>query len=148
MGRFGKPFRGSTAVAGGHLTAHELARDFTRIHRDVYIRNEVELTARLRALAAVEFAGPDCVLVGISAAAMRSTKYLAPDDPAEVVRNGNYKPRPGIVARHYVLADDEIQLRRDGIRVTTPARTAFDLGRRLPRRDALVVLDALCHATI
>ncbi|WP_433630804.1 endonuclease domain-containing protein [Nocardia sp. CA-120079] len=31
--------------------------------------------------------------------------------------------------------------------MTTPARTAFDLGRRLSRENAVVVLDALCAAT-
>ncbi|MFI9404398.1 endonuclease domain-containing protein [Nocardia sp. NPDC052316] len=35
----------------------------------------------------------------------------------------------------------------DGFRVTTPARTAFDLGRRLPRDQAVPILDALCSAT-
>ena len=147
MGRFGRPFRGSVAIAARRLTAHELDRDHRRIYRDVYVHKEVDVTARVRALAAAEFAGPTSILVGMSAAAMHSTKYLAADDPAEVVRDGNYKAPPGMIARHYVLAEDEVQLRHDGIRVTTPARTAFDLGRRLPRQDAVVVLDALCHAT-
>jgi hypothetical protein len=32
-----------------------------------------------------------------------------------------------------------------GITLTTPLRTAFDLGRRLPRSDALAAIDALAH---
>lgn len=31
-------------------------------------------------------------------------------------------------------------------RVTTPARTGFDLGRELPREQAVPILDALCAA--
>src|SRR5262249_35080159 len=34
-----------------------------------------------------------------------------------------------------------------GLQLTTPARTAFDLGRHLPRGEAMAQLDALMHAT-
>jgi hypothetical protein len=35
-----------------------------------------------------------------------------------------------------------------GIPVTTPVRTAFDLGRRAPRIDALIAVDALLHRRV
>ena len=35
----------------------------------------------------------------------------------------------------------------DGIRVTTPARTAFDLGRTLHAPKSIEIVDALCNAT-
>lgn len=52
--------------------------------------------------------------------------------------------------RHHLrsdtLDDDETCL-RDGVRLTTPARTAFDLGRRKGWIAAVIRLDALMHAT-
>ena len=53
---------------------------------------------------------------------------------------------PGIVAREQLLADDETA-RVAGLPVTTPVRTAYDLGRYLPRRQAVARLDALMRAT-
>ncbi len=57
-------------------------------------------------------------------------------------------PRPprGIVVRNETISDDEITA-IDGILVTTPARTAFDLARHLPRGYAVVCLDALARVT-
>ena len=130
------------------MTKHELHRDYTRVYRDVYVPATTPMTARLRAEAAAVFAGPDAVLVGLSAAAIYSTKWLDPDAPAEVARGDHFRPPKAMLARRYALAPDEVFVRRDGIKVTTPARTGFDLGRRLPRCDAVVMLDALCKATL
>lgn len=128
------------------MTAHQLCRDYERVYRDVYIRRGTKITARIRALAAAEYAGPDAVLVGKSAAAMHNSEWLSPDDPAEVVRRTNCRAPAGMVLRRYALDPGEI-CRRAGVAVTTPARTGFDLGRSLERDDAVVALDALCHAT-
>jgi hypothetical protein len=58
----------------------------------------------------------------------------------------NTRPPRGIVVREQLLADDEIT-RVAGLPVTTPARTAYDLGRHLPRAQAVARLDALMRAT-
>jgi hypothetical protein len=50
------------------------------------------------------------------------------------------------VVRNETLADDE-KTKVAGVPVTTPARTAFDLGRHLPRGEAVARLDALMRAT-
>jgi hypothetical protein len=42
------------------------------------------------------------------------------------------------------LADADIE-RLDGVPVTTPRRTAFDLGRQPSRQAAVIALDAMCH---
>lgn len=47
---------------------------------------------------------------------------------------------PGCVTYAGVLSDGDVTLHH-GIRVTTPARTAFDCAHWLPRADAVVVLD-------
>ena len=49
--------------------------------------------------------------------------------------------------RRYQLADDDVCLAKS-MRVTTPARTAFDLGRRLPLEAGVRHLDALLNATL
>lgn len=53
---------------------------------------------------------------------------------------------PGIVIHRDELHDDEM-CDVDGIAATTPARTAFDLGRRKGFDTAVIRLDALCNAT-
>jgi hypothetical protein len=52
----------------------------------------------------------------------------------------------GIILHSDTLWDDETCV-RDGIRMTTPARTAFDLGRRKGSTAAVIRLDALARAT-
>ena len=46
----------------------------------------------------------------------------------------------------FELTDDEVHVIR-GMRLTTAARTAFDIGRGLPGSKALPILDALLNAT-
>ncbi|MGC4787308.1 endonuclease domain-containing protein [Micromonospora sp. DT178] len=46
---------------------------------------------------------------------------------------------------HRSVVPDSDRTRLGGLPVTTPLRTAFDLGRRAPRDDALVAVDALLH---
>jgi hypothetical protein len=56
------------------------------------------------------------------------------------------RPPSGIVVRNERIDADDIVL-VDGIPVTTPERTAFDLARHLPRDLAVRHLDALARAT-
>jgi very-short-patch-repair endonuclease len=62
----------------------------------------------------------------------------------ELVVPGGGRSRPGLVLRAHVLPPDEI-VPVDGVRVTTPARTAFDLGRVSPTVHAIMGVDALRH---
>ena len=146
MGKFDRPFRGSDAVTAGELTRYQLDHDFIRMYRNVYVSKRVEVTARVRAVAAAMFAGKECVLAGFSAAAMVGTKWISDDEPAEVLRAGHFRAPKNLVARKYDVHPRDIVTRR-GIRITSPARTAFDLARTLPRARAVEVIDALCNAT-
>ena len=47
-----RPFRGSTAIARGELTRNDLHRRYQRVFRDVYLANDVPLTASGKARAA------------------------------------------------------------------------------------------------
>lgn len=111
--------------------------------RDVYIARDAKLTAAAKARAAWLSTGG--ILAGLSAAAVFGTKWLDDAAPAEIVRPGRHIQR-GIVAHSYQLAADEVRTIR-GMRVTTAARTAFDIGRGLPVAKAVPILDALFNAT-
>ncbi|MFV8053664.1 hypothetical protein [Mycobacterium sp. 48b] len=137
------PFLGSDAITAGLLTAHDLRTRYRAVYRNVYLADDVALTPVLRARAAWLFAGPDAVLSGISAAAVHGVKWLDVNAPAEVVRNNRRAP-DGLQVRSYVLAPEDI-CDVDGMRVTTVARTMFDLGWLLPCADAVPVLDALMN---
>lgn len=127
------------------LTDYQLRQRYRAVYRDVYVADDATLTVADRARAAWQWAGGNCVLTGISAAAVLGTKWLDDDRPAELVRVNRHSP-PGIVVRSYHLAADETCHRR-GMIVTTPPRTAFDIGRTLPLRQAIPILDALVRAT-
>ncbi|WP_099247494.1 DUF559 domain-containing protein [Mycobacterium sp. shizuoka-1] len=140
-----QPFLGSQAVRSGLVTDYRLRTRYRAVYRNVYLANEVQLTAQRRARAAWLFAGPEVVLAGLSAAAVHGAKWLDENAPAEIVRTDRHGSR-GLLAHSYALAGDDVCLRR-GMRVTTAARTAFDIGRRLPLHDAVPLVDALMNAT-
>ncbi|WP_454788553.1 hypothetical protein [Mycolicibacterium lutetiense] len=144
-GRRPSPFLGREAVRAGLFTARELETKFRAVYRNVCLDNEVALTPLLRAQAAWLFAGPSAVISGVSAAAVHGTKWLDVDAPAEVVRANRHAP-DGLRVHSYALAPEDV-CEYDGIRVTTVARTAFDLGRLLPYAEAVPILDALMNAT-
>ncbi|MGV0813523.1 hypothetical protein ABQF34_16290 [Mycolicibacterium boenickei] len=144
-GRGPDPFLGSDAIHAGLLTAHDLRTSYRAVYRNVYLAKEVALTPVLRAKAAWLFAGPDAVLSGVSAAAVHGTKWLDVNAPAEVVRTNRHAP-DGLRVHSYVLAPEDV-CEVDGMRVTTVARTAFDLGRLLPSAAAVPILDALLNRT-
>jgi len=140
-----EPFLGSAEMAAGRLTRHRLRTRYRRLYRDVYLAADVELTAASRARAAWLSLGDGITMAGVSAAALHGTKWLDPRLPAEVVRCDRNR-QPGIVVHTYDLRADEV-VRVRGISVTTPARTAYDLGRTRPAAIAVPLLDALLNAT-
>ncbi|KAA8884981.1 DUF559 domain-containing protein [Nocardia colli] len=146
MGVLDEPFPGSWARAAGLVTRWELQHNFVRVFPDVYLRKGCTLDAEGRARAAAHWAKGSGVLIGYSAAALHGTRWLDPDYPAEIARTEHCKPPGGIRSVCTVIESAEC-CEIDGFRVTTPARTAFDLGRRLPRAQAVPILDALCAAT-
>jgi len=139
------PFRGTDALAAGVVTRHRLRTDFEMVHRNVYIRRGQKLTPVTRAVAAWLWSGRTATVAGLSAAALHRTAWIDDWLPAELNRPSRDKAR-GIILRSDTLDDDETCV-RDGIRMTTPARTAFDLGRRKGLTAAAIRLDALMHAT-
>jgi hypothetical protein len=139
------PFIGSEALRAGTLTERELRRSCSRIYRNVYQRRGAELSAKDRALAAWLWSGKEAVVAGNSAAALLGAKWVDARLPAELVTSRK-RPPPLIVARNETLDAGEI-LTVAGVPVTSPARTAFDLGRRSGLETAVIRVDALARAT-
>lgn len=139
------PFRGTEALAAGLLTPHQLRTDFEMVHRNVYIPRATTLTAVTRAIATWLWSGRTATLAGLSAAALHRTAWIDDWLPAELNRAGRDKAR-GIISYSDTLDDDETTVCH-GMRLTTPARTAFDLARRKGLTTAVIRLDALMHAS-
>jgi very-short-patch-repair endonuclease len=135
---------GSEALAAGLVTRQTLRTKYIKLHYNVYARKGVELDAADRARAAWLWSRRTAILVGSSAAAMHGTQYLPDDAPAEL-GHANQPSPPGIVIRRGTIAADEICLRQS-LDCTTPARTAYDIGRRVPGDTAIIRIDGLLNA--
>ncbi len=140
-----EPFIGSEAVAEGTLTKSQLCTRYSRLFRDVYVDPSVEVTAALRARAGWLWAKRRGVVAGSSAAALHGSKWVDITNPVELIHDNRHR-QPGIATRGDRLEEDEIESVA-GIPVTSPARTALDLGCWYPLASAVAAIDALARAT-
>jgi hypothetical protein len=138
------PFLGSEALAVGAVTPYELRSRYIPLHKDVYVPRDAELTAMLRAKACWLRSRRRGVLAGFSASALHGSKWIDPTLPAAII-DANRRPTPGVQAWDDRIEADEIA-DVDGMRVTTPARTALDLARRYDIDIAVSAIDALAQA--
>ncbi|MGV0991083.1 MAG: endonuclease domain-containing protein [Mycobacterium sp.] len=139
------PFRGAEAVAAGTLSGRQLKNRYVALYPGVYAPRWVEPSATDRARAAWLWSRRQGVVAGLSASALLGARWIEPGAPAELVHS-NGRPPPMLVVHGDALLEGET-LRVDGMAVTTAARTAFDLGRRLPATAAVQRMDALMNAT-
>lgn len=137
----GEIFIGTEAVAAGIVTRHELRRWYRPVFRNVYVPKGHELTLRDRTVAAWLWSSRIGIVTGLAAAAFHGSRWIDDDIDIELIHSYPRAPR-GIVTRNERIASDEWE-EVDGIPVTNPARTAFDLGRFRRRHDGVVRLDAL-----
>lgn len=144
------PFRASTAIAEGRLTHSMLHGPAWRnLLPDVYVHAEAPLDHRLWCDAVALRLPEGAAIAGLSAACLWGVDLLPPDAPVEVAMppDRRIRPHPRItVIRSPLPVDDVVGF--GGVSVTTPVRTAFDLGRRPPRVDAVVAVDALPHSRL
>jgi hypothetical protein len=145
MGEERRPFIGSEAVASGRLSRYELRRYYRPIMPNIYLDKHIEPSLRQRVVAAHLWAQGEAVVSGLSASALHGAKWIDDDKPVELIW-ANARPPDGVITRKELLLENEIQ-RLHGLVVTTPERTAFDLGRRGRLDDAVARLDALARAT-
>jgi hypothetical protein len=141
----GEIFIGTEAVANGIVTRHELARWYRPVYPNIHAPRGHELTLRDRTAGAWLWSKREGIITGVAASALHGAEWVDADTPIELVYNCTRPPRD-IVARNDRIADDEITWAAR-LPVATPARTAFDLGRYLPRGRAIARMDALMRAT-
>jgi len=137
----GEVFRGSEALGDAALTEYQLRQWYRPIFRDVYIPKHSEPSLDDRIAGAWLWSRRRAVVAGTAAAALHGAAWVDVDTPIELIGKSS-RPQRGLMVRDETLESDEIT----GVRrlpVTTIARTAFDLGRYLPRGDAVARLDAL-----
>jgi len=140
-----EPFIGSAAVAAGALSPYELRSRYVALHKDVYVPRDAELTALVRAKACWLRSRGRGILAGYSASALHGAKWIDGTTPAAII-DVNRRATAGVQIWEERIEDDEIAV-IDGMRVTTPARTALDLARRLPPDRAVAAVDALAQVT-
>jgi hypothetical protein len=141
----GEVFRGSEALRDAALTEYQLRRWYRPIFRDVYVPRDYEPTLGDRTVGAWLWSRRRSVLAGAAAAALHGAAWVDADIPIELIGK-SVRPQKGLVVRDETLGRHEITQVR-GLPVTTVCRTALDLGRHLPRRQAVARLDALMRAT-
>ena len=132
-------------IGSGDVTRHELQRWYRRVYPGVYVPKDHSCSLRERIAGAWLWSRRRGVIAGIAASALHGAQWVDDDAPIELIWSSTRPPR-GLVARDETLSDDEITA-VVGLPVTTPARTAYDLGRHLPRGQAVARLDALMRAT-
>ena len=140
----GEIFIGSEAVAAGVVTRHELQRWYRPIFPNVHVPRGSDPSLRDRTVGAWLWSKRNGVVTGVAASALHGAEWVDDDIAIELLWNNTRPPR-GIIVRNERVSDDELTSIA-GIPVTTPARTAFDLGRYLRRGQALARLDALMRA--
>ncbi|EHB55898.1 hypothetical protein MycrhDRAFT_3092 [Mycolicibacterium rhodesiae JS60] len=139
------PFIAKEMLDAEALTFRELRRFHAAVYPGVWTPRGIELSAVDRARAAWLWSGRKGVLAGLSASALLGAKWIEPDAAAELVHTNRRPPRL-ISVYSDTLLSDEVEHAR-GLPVTTPARTAFDLGRRLDFTASVQRIDALMQAT-
>lgn len=144
MGR-GLPFIGSEAIASGTLTRHELRSKYKTLLPNVYLDVQVDASLRDRAVAAWLWSHREGVVSGCAAAHLHGAKWIDADCDVELIWRNGRAPK-GVVTRDDLLLPGEMET-LCGLPVTTPTRTAFDLGRRGGLASAVARLDALSRAT-
>ncbi|MGB3355114.1 MAG: hypothetical protein WBB00_20390 [Mycobacterium sp.] len=139
-----EPFIGSEALAARSLTRGALRWNYTALYPDVYIHKDARIDIHDRARAAWLWTGRKGVIAGTTAAALYGVGSIDTNATIELIAPPR-RARPGVVVRTERIGSDEVEA--GPLPCTTPARTALDLARRLPRDEAVVLLDQLSECT-
>ncbi|MFI5832340.1 DUF559 domain-containing protein [Micromonospora sp. NPDC051300] len=146
------PLRGSSAVSGGLLTWTMLrGPTWVRLLPDVYLHRDAHRDDdhRMWCDAVALRLPPGAALAGRSAAWLLGVDLLARGDPVTVLlpNAARLRPHPRLsIVRSPLPGADRGEFA--GLPVTTPLRTAFDLGRQGARAEALVAVDALLRRRV
>ena len=131
-----------------------VARDvIRRVTRATYVASQVDDSIELRARALGLVVPESAIVVDRTAAWLHGVDLLRRGIREELPeiqlfqREGTRIRRVGVEGGRRTLLDVDVSVVH-GIRVTTPLRTALDLGRLLWRFDGLAALDAFAHSGV
>jgi hypothetical protein len=136
-------FLGREAMGDG-LKRHELRRWYRPMFRGVYVPKGATPSLHDRAVGAWLTSARTGVIAGVAASALHGAQWVDDNEPIEILVDERRR-QSGLIVRMDRVAEDEITTVAD-LPVTTPARTAFDVGRFLQRHVAIARLDALMRA--
>jgi hypothetical protein len=140
------PFIGTEALSARLLPEHTIRTRHEQIYPGVYVPKGADVSATQRATAAWLWSKRRGIVAGQSAAAVLRTKWIEGDDPAELIHDNRRAPTKLVVRTEDLRANEVTTIGE--MRVTAPARTAFDIGRHtVGRIQAIQRLDALANAT-
>ena len=124
--------------------------ELRQVFRGVYVGRATEDSLAMRVQAAALVLGPDQIVCDRAAAYLHGVDTYGVRElharPLEtcVLRGGVPTRRQGIDGRQRDLIPEEIDTHGE-VRITTPLRTALDLGCALPRHRALGAIDELAR---
>lgn len=143
-------FLGSHALAEGLVTPRQLKSGlYRRLLRDVYADPGLTADHQLYARGASLLMTADAVLGGRSAACWFGAPFASSVDPVLAVvppRSAWRGPQGVRVHRSVLGANDIVTLEDDGIRVTSPLRTAWDVAALETVPTAVGILDGMVRA--
>lgn len=141
-------FLGSQAITSGALTRGQLRWNYVAVHPDVYVAKDQKRALLTNAYAAWLWTGRSGIVAGRAAAGLHGVCSIDRATPVELIA-GHSRRRQGVIGvivRSERIDGDEVQT-FGALRITTAARTALDLARRLTRDVAVRHLDELARAT-
>jgi very-short-patch-repair endonuclease len=138
-------FIGSHAIAEGWLTRGQLRRrGYRRIVQGVYADPGLPFDHRLKCRGVALLLPEGAVLGGHSAAAWFGAPFAAATDPVTVLRTDSLLwkgPRGVRIHQTTLRADDRVAI--DGVPLSSPLRTAWDVAALEPLGTAVAALDAM-----
>jgi very-short-patch-repair endonuclease len=146
----GSIFLGRDALASGLLTPADLrGRAWQQVLRGIYADATITITHRHRCLAVARFAlPPGGAIAGRSAAHLYGARPTQPTDPVEVLVPASAKVRMAGVRTHVSQPGAADTQEYDGLPVTTPLRTCWDLAQWCDAVEAVAWIDALASRRV
>ncbi|QQG90191.1 DUF559 domain-containing protein [Mycobacteroides chelonae] len=145
MGEIPWPFRSGEVLSIGAMTEHYMRTRYRQLYPGIYVPRDAEVSATQRAHAAWLWTARSGVIAGVAASAVHGAKWVDAGVTVDLIHR-HHKIASGLQIHRDILTDNEVD-RVEGLAVTSPARTAFDVGRWLPQAAAVERIDALVAAT-
>jgi hypothetical protein len=138
-------FLGSEALDRNEVTWGQLRWRYRTLFPDVYTSRIAQRSLHANTVGAWLWSGRRAPITGRAASALHGAKWVDEDAPIELIWRNDHPPAGIITRNEHFLYSDVMEI--DDMAVATPQRTAYDLGRHLPRDAAVAHLDSLARAT-